>query len=58
EFEDDINDIDLNSSYSSVLESYLNTNETSELKKNNFALTSTKTFSNATSYSNFGQKNE
>ncbi|CAG8458233.1 6337_t:CDS:2 [Gigaspora margarita] len=56
EFEDDINNIDLNSSYSSVLGSYLNTNETSELEENNFASTSTETSSNATSYFNFGRK--
>ncbi|CAG8605466.1 41206_t:CDS:2 [Gigaspora margarita] len=56
EFEDDINDINLNSSFFSISGSYLNTNETSELEENNFASISTKTFSNATSYSNFCQK--
>ncbi|CAG8801919.1 33565_t:CDS:1, partial [Racocetra persica] len=50
EFEDDINDIDVNSWYSSVSESYFNTNETSE---NNFASTSAETSSNTTSYSDY-----
>ncbi|CAG8443569.1 13209_t:CDS:2 [Cetraspora pellucida] len=53
EFEDDINDIDVNSWYSSVLESYFNTNETSELEENNFASTSAETSSNTTSYSDY-----
>ncbi|CAG8470188.1 1230_t:CDS:2, partial [Cetraspora pellucida] len=53
EFEDDINDIDINSWYSSVSESYFNTNETSE---NNFASTSAETSSNTTSYSDYGRK--
>ncbi|CAG8710291.1 6827_t:CDS:2 [Gigaspora margarita] len=56
EFEDDINDIDLNLSYSSVSGSYLNTNEASELEENTFVSISTETSSNATLYSNFGQK--
>ncbi|CAG8577807.1 16016_t:CDS:2, partial [Racocetra fulgida] len=47
----DINDIDVNSWYSSVSESYFNTNETSE---NNFASTSAETSSNTTSYSDYG----
>ncbi|CAG8785358.1 33074_t:CDS:2, partial [Gigaspora margarita] len=53
QFEDNVNNIDVNSSYSSVSGSYLNTNETSKLEENIFASTSNQTSSNATSYSNF-----